>query len=688
MALNTYSTGTISVTAGGAVTVAGGIWTGPNVVAGDMISIDGAPALLINDVTDATHGQLVGWSGGAVSGKSYVVYKCSSLRFDDVQMAEDAKDIVAAFNTEGFYHFVPPDATGPDPSLGDDGQYAFQAGTGKLWEKTGGVWGFVGVYKGITPRGPWDGGTAYAVNDVVSRNGDAFMAISANTNSAPPSADWMALGAKGDAATVVVNSTSTGAPGSSAVVTNVGSSHAAQLNFTIPTGKGYGATSTSAQLIGTGEYGFEIETGRAYVAGDRVHIGATADPLNWMEGYVKSYVGSYLLVQVTDSDGSGVFNSWGIGLTGKAGLGDGDMKAAGNLSELTDKAVSRQNLEVPSLDENLGFYATLALEQVESTSPGYMVAGPAGGGLFDGFTALDFVDTANAVNLDTSVAGELRAMTPPSIAFSTTTTGNSPGWAGTNLRFFIPASLVVYYGSKVRLKLIGPTSGADTVISRMYVGHWGNHDPITDAWNFDGDQKIVTFGGYGSVSIPAGGDATSDWIDFNLDDDRDLIVSMYIASGDLRVRASGGSGLHFYYKEGSDEASDDVVSGYSDSGSYEFGVVYEVESSSHGALTVKSSNLALAESPDWARLYAIVGLGDGVMNDTIEIAAARYNDSADFVTATMTLMHSRLDGSKVYGSGKIDLTGTTAGTDGRWRITTNAPVDPRFLAIGAMFGVD
>lgn len=199
MALNTYSTGTVSVTSGGAVTVAGGVWTGPNVVAGDMISVDGAPALLISDVSDTTHGQLVGWSGGAVSGKSYVVYKCSSLRFDDVQMAEDAKDIVAAFNTEGFYHFVPPDATAPDPSLGDDGQYAFQATTGKMWLKVGGVWTYLGIYKGVSFKGAWSSATAYAVGDVVAVNGTSYVCILAHTNHAPPNSTyWTVFASKGD----------------------------------------------------------------------------------------------------------------------------------------------------------------------------------------------------------------------------------------------------------------------------------------------------------------------------------------------------------------------------------------------------------------------------------------------------------------------------------------------------------
>jgi hypothetical protein len=147
-----YRTGTVAVTTDGGVTVSGGIWGGPNVVDGDMVSVDGTPALLVSAVTDATHGQLVGWSDGVVSGKSYVAYKCSSLRFDDVQIAQDLQKQVAALNLINYFIPVPDGAAAPDPSLGDENQRAFQDETGKWWKKEGGVW----VFK----KSPYDSFTA------------------------------------------------------------------------------------------------------------------------------------------------------------------------------------------------------------------------------------------------------------------------------------------------------------------------------------------------------------------------------------------------------------------------------------------------------------------------------------------------------------------------------------------------
>ena len=135
-ALTTYSTGTIAVTTGGAVTVTGGIWSGTNVVAGDKISVDGGATVLLSDVSDVTHGQIAGWTGGAVSGKTYVAYQCSPLRFDDVAIAQDLQKQVAALNNQGYPVIVPDGASVPDPSLGDENQNAIQFSTGKWWKKT------------------------------------------------------------------------------------------------------------------------------------------------------------------------------------------------------------------------------------------------------------------------------------------------------------------------------------------------------------------------------------------------------------------------------------------------------------------------------------------------------------------------------------------------------------------------
>lgn len=187
MAITIYNTGTASVSAGGTtVTGAGVIWSGGNAREGDEFVIGGVRALILG-VVSATELTITPWQGENESGAAYTIYQTSSRRFEDVQIADDLQKQVAALNTDGFYHFVKSTETAPDPSLGDEGQYAFQATTGKLWLKEGGVWAFVGVYKAISAKGEWDSDADYIPGDVVSRGGRLWFSIQAGKGHVPES---------------------------------------------------------------------------------------------------------------------------------------------------------------------------------------------------------------------------------------------------------------------------------------------------------------------------------------------------------------------------------------------------------------------------------------------------------------------------------------------------------------------
>jgi len=200
MTLSTYQTGTVSVSAGGTtVTGVGAIWTGGNAREGDVIAIGDATALIV-EVVSATELTITPWPGSAETDAAYTIYQTSPRRFDSVEVADDLRKQVAALNTTGFYHFVPSSASAPDPSLGDEGQYAFQAFTGKLWLKEGGVWVFVGVYKALSAKGEWDTSTDYIPGDVVSRGGRLWFSIQAGSGHVPESSPdyWTLFLAGGD----------------------------------------------------------------------------------------------------------------------------------------------------------------------------------------------------------------------------------------------------------------------------------------------------------------------------------------------------------------------------------------------------------------------------------------------------------------------------------------------------------
>ncbi|MEY9436547.1 hypothetical protein [Bradyrhizobium elkanii] len=130
-ALASYSTGTVSVAAGGTI-VSGSatIWSGTNVRPGDVLQI-GSFQTIIADVTDPTHLVIPPWGGGAQADVAYVVWKMSPQRIAGAQVMADVSTLVAALNTSGFFWFVDPALTAPDPSLGSDGQFALQPSTGE-----------------------------------------------------------------------------------------------------------------------------------------------------------------------------------------------------------------------------------------------------------------------------------------------------------------------------------------------------------------------------------------------------------------------------------------------------------------------------------------------------------------------------------------------------------------------------
>jgi hypothetical protein len=54
------------------------------------------------------------------------------------------------------------------------------------------------VSSGFNPRGSWSSNATYNVNDVVSYDGDSYIAVTQSVNSVPPSANWMMSARKGD----------------------------------------------------------------------------------------------------------------------------------------------------------------------------------------------------------------------------------------------------------------------------------------------------------------------------------------------------------------------------------------------------------------------------------------------------------------------------------------------------------
>jgi hypothetical protein len=107
-------------------------------------------------------------------------------------------------------------------------------------------------------------------------------------------------------------------------------------------GAGYGGTSTTSLLIGTGAAVFTTQSGLAYVAGNYVRAASAANGANYMEGTVTSYTATTLTLNVTKVGGAGTKADWGFQVAGAPGTGD--MTSTNNLSELSSPSAARTNL--------------------------------------------------------------------------------------------------------------------------------------------------------------------------------------------------------------------------------------------------------------------------------------------------------------------------------------------------------
>ncbi|HLP20276.1 MAG TPA: hypothetical protein VK174_08245, partial [Chitinophagales bacterium] len=84
-----------------------------------------------------------------------------------------------------------------------------------------------------------------------------------------------------------------------------------------PQGEGYGSTSSSPVVIGTGIKTITTQSGSAWQVDDRVRIANSGS--NYMEGIVTAYAAGVLTVNVTRVVGSGTFSSWRISIVGDPG---------------------------------------------------------------------------------------------------------------------------------------------------------------------------------------------------------------------------------------------------------------------------------------------------------------------------------------------------------------------------------
>lgn len=197
-----YSTGTISVANGSAtVTLVDGMWN--DVLEGDLLwPVGYAPSFVAADVVSPFDVLTLkkNWNQASVVAGTYVLLRTSWKRYVVSELQAVFRDVANKLEASGYYVYV--QGAAPDPEMGDENQLALKTNDGplKLWKKVSGVWTEIGTLLGTVWRAAWNSGTAYLINDEVSRNGSSYIAKQISTNKPPESEPtyWDLTASKGD----------------------------------------------------------------------------------------------------------------------------------------------------------------------------------------------------------------------------------------------------------------------------------------------------------------------------------------------------------------------------------------------------------------------------------------------------------------------------------------------------------
>ena len=183
-----YSTGTASVVNGSPNVTFADALMGPQAVQGDWLFVEGTIGL-VDSVTDDDNIVLVAdWEGSTLTNVPYQLIKMSWLRYDPAITQAKLRELLAVMDGIGVIYSV----TGaePDPSLGEEGQYALKVNKDawKMWRKTGGTWVLQATPAGVIPKGPYDPDESYFESDIVSYLGNAYVSkVTPNLGNTPDS---------------------------------------------------------------------------------------------------------------------------------------------------------------------------------------------------------------------------------------------------------------------------------------------------------------------------------------------------------------------------------------------------------------------------------------------------------------------------------------------------------------------
>ena len=286
-------------------------------------------------------------------------------------------------------------------------------------------------------------------------------------------------------------------------------------------------------------------------------------------------------------------------------------------------------------------------------------------GFADQFTDETGVDTSASTGQVYDAAGDYYSnLTSPTVSASDNPTSNFASASLYTFRIRIPASALSTSGTTVAVKLRAHSSDALN-ISAAWIGHAAGSG---NAWDFDGGQVQLTFSGSNTVAIGGGTEATSDYVEFALDETQDVIVS-FQTSSNTRVRQNtGATGWSSHAKASASEAGTTAPTGYSNEANTNYSVV-EVLVRSGSAMVLISEAFTADAAPASARAIVLIDPQEAITLNTDVIAEISRDDGANWSGGTL-VQEAALGSLVVLGTGAIDVSGQPSDTDVRIRVRT------------------
>lgn len=314
-------------------------------------------------------------------------------------------------------------------------------------------------------------------------------------------------------------------------------------------------------------------------------------------------------------------------------------------------------------DDSLSFYSVTNLETAERVSGEPVLAGPDGNGIFDGLWTTTYVDVAGATNLDYSVPGKLKP-TPSTVTLDS----DGPFGSPTDFSAFTMGDMSWKLNNSQLVTHLGfYTRNTGSITITMMIAKRnspGNYDIVaSEAHTYSAVEGYI----FRQLTTPYMIPATGDYY-VVIKTSATTASAVWAGTADRLFYSGTASGAGVTFTEGAGNRIGTAA----------------IQVSGSNNVVVSSVPIVTSAPQTWAMMFAFAKLNTAVLNTDFIISVSR-NGSA-YQAVTLTEKYSRPDGTKLYVSGKISITGIASGVNNRWKWASANAKAPELFAIGILLG--